>query len=148
MDPVFLVLPLVVAAIVSFCVVKVFEKPITSIFSHIVKAEISRSFLTYVKLVTYLVGISRGASIFQLYEDASKVITNIEDIYDIKENPYVASHGCRAYMEQLSERWKPLSISTYGCFCCSHSYTSWLKFWSCWKLNRSDSDSRTCLKTR
>ena len=76
----FLIVPLVVAAIVSFGVVKVFEKPITAIFGRIVKDEISRSFIKYVKLVTYLVGISRGVRIFQLYEDVRKLTTDNQDL--------------------------------------------------------------------
>ncbi|MDE0041638.1 MAG: hypothetical protein OXT74_06360 [Candidatus Poribacteria bacterium] len=77
----FLLVPLIVTAIVSFCVVKVFEKPIAAILSRIIKDEVSRFFIKYVKLATYLVGISRGVRIFQLYEDVRKLTTDNQD-YD------------------------------------------------------------------
>ena len=79
MFSVFLFVPLLVAAIVSFCVVKVFEKPITAILSGVIKDEISQSFVRYVKLATYLVGISRGVRIFQLYEDVRKLTADNQD---------------------------------------------------------------------
>lgn len=79
MFPAFLVVPPIVAAIISFCVVKVFEKPIAAILSRIITDEVSRFFVKYVKLTTYLVGISRGIRIFQLYEDMRKLNAGSQD---------------------------------------------------------------------
>ena len=76
---IFLIVPLLVAAIVSFCVVKVFEKPIAAILSRIIRDEVNRFFIKYVKLATYLVGISRGVRIFQLYEDVRKLTVDNQD---------------------------------------------------------------------
>ncbi|MDE0301124.1 MAG: hypothetical protein OXN17_21045 [Candidatus Poribacteria bacterium] len=79
MFPALLIVPPIVAAIISFCVVKVFEKPIAAILSRIIKDEVSRFFIKYVKLATYLVGISRGIRIFQLYEDMRKLNADNQD---------------------------------------------------------------------
>ena len=76
---IFLIVPLLVAAIVSFCVVKVFEKPMAAILSRIIRDEVNRFFIKYVKLATYLVGISRGVRIFQLYEDVRKLTVDNQD---------------------------------------------------------------------
>ena len=53
-----LVVPLVCAAVISFCVVKVFEKPIFAISKRIIQDRISLAFTKYVKYATYLFGIS------------------------------------------------------------------------------------------
>ena len=53
---------LVFAIAVSFCVLKVFEPPISAIFGRIIKDEITSAFIKYVKLATYVVAIARGVS--------------------------------------------------------------------------------------
>lgn len=55
-----LVLPLVCAIVISFCVVMVFGKPISAIFKRIFRNEISAWLIKYVKCATYLFGISGG----------------------------------------------------------------------------------------
>lgn len=55
-----LVFPLVCAVFISFCVVKVFEKPIFAISRRIIQDRINVAFTKYVKYATYLFGISGG----------------------------------------------------------------------------------------
>ena len=55
-----LVIQFVCAIVISFCVVKVFNKPISAIFKRIIQDEISLSFTKYVKYATYFFGISGG----------------------------------------------------------------------------------------
>lgn len=54
------------AAVVSFCVVKVFDKQMSSIFRRIIQDEISSAWYRYVRFATYVVGISGGVRIHQL----------------------------------------------------------------------------------
>ena len=61
-----LLVTFVLAAVVSFCVVKVFDKPISTIFSRIIQDEISNAWHKYVKFAAYVVGISGGVRIHQL----------------------------------------------------------------------------------
>ena len=61
-----LLVTFVLAAVVSFCVVKVFDKPISTIFRRIIQDEISSTWHKYVKFATYVVGISGGVRIHQL----------------------------------------------------------------------------------
>ena len=55
-----LVAPLICAVFISFCVVKVFEKPIFAISKRIIQYRINVEFTKYVKYATYLFGISGG----------------------------------------------------------------------------------------
>ena len=61
-----LLVTFVLAAVVSFCVVKVFDKPISSIFRRIIQDEIRSAWYRYIKFATYVVGISGGVRIHQL----------------------------------------------------------------------------------
>ena len=61
-----LLVTFVLAAVVSFCVVMVFDKPISTIFRRIIQDEISSTWHKYVKFATYVVGISGGVRIHQL----------------------------------------------------------------------------------
>ena len=61
-----LLVTFVLAAVVSFCVVKVFDKPISAIFRRIIQDEISSAWHKYVKFAAYVVGISGGVRIHQL----------------------------------------------------------------------------------
>ena len=61
-----LLITFVLAAVVSFCVIKVFDKPISAIFRRIIQDEISRAWHKYVKFAAYVVGISGGVRIHQL----------------------------------------------------------------------------------
>ena len=54
------VIPLVCAIVISFCVVKVFNKPVSAIFTRIIPDAISASFTKYVRYATYFFGISGG----------------------------------------------------------------------------------------
>lgn len=56
----------VLAAFVSLCVVKVFNKPISTIFMRIIQDEISSAWNKYVKFATYVVGISGGVRVHRL----------------------------------------------------------------------------------
>ena len=51
---------LIFAVAVSYCVLKVFEQPISAIFGRIIENKTSGAFIKYVKLATYLVAIARG----------------------------------------------------------------------------------------
>ncbi len=61
-----LLITFVLAAVVSFCVVKVFDKQMSSIFRRIIQDEISSAWYRYVRFATYVVGISGGVRIHQL----------------------------------------------------------------------------------
>ena len=61
-----LLVTFVLAAVVSLCVVKVFNKPISTIFRRIIQDEISSAWNRYVKFATYVVGISGGVRVHQL----------------------------------------------------------------------------------
>jgi len=54
------------AIIVSFGVVKIFDKPIAAIFSRIIQDSISSAWHRYVTFAAYVVGISGGVRIHQL----------------------------------------------------------------------------------
>ena len=61
-----LLVTFVLAAFVSLCVVKMFSKPISTIFRRIIQDEISSAWNKYVKFATYVVGISGGVRVHQL----------------------------------------------------------------------------------
>jgi hypothetical protein len=54
------------AIVVSFGVVKIFDKPISRIFSRIIQDAISSAWHRYVTFAAYVVGISGGVRIYQL----------------------------------------------------------------------------------
>ena len=54
------------AIVVSFGVVKVFDKSVSSIFSRIIQDEISNAWHKYITFAAYVVGISGGVRIYQL----------------------------------------------------------------------------------
>ena len=71
--------------IVSFGVVKTFDKAIASIFSRIIQDQISSVWQKYIKFAAYVVGISGGVRIYQLeryisapYKDAEVLVLNSE----------------------------------------------------------------------
>jgi hypothetical protein len=54
------------AIAVSFGVVRLFDKPIDSIFGRIIQDQISRAWHKYITFAAYVVGISGGVRIYQL----------------------------------------------------------------------------------
>ena len=54
------------AILVSFGVVKMFDKPIEAIFNRIIQEPISHVWQKYIKFAAYVVGISGGVRIYQL----------------------------------------------------------------------------------
>jgi len=73
----------ILAAIVSYGVIKAFEKPIAAIFNRIIKDDISASWEKYVKFAAFVVGVSGGVRIHQLeryisapaYPEADRILT-------------------------------------------------------------------------
>lgn len=65
------IVSIIVAAIVSFGVMMVFARVISTIFGDIFqdKFRINNAFIKYVKYATFLVGVSRGAIVHQLKFD-------------------------------------------------------------------------------
>lgn len=61
-----LLVTFVIAAVVSFIVVRIFETSITNILVRIIQDEISRAWVQYIKFAIYVVGISGGVRIWQL----------------------------------------------------------------------------------
>ena len=61
-----LLVTFVLAVVVSFCVIKIFDKPISAIFRRIIQDEISSAWHKYVKFAAYVVGISGGVRVNQL----------------------------------------------------------------------------------
>ena len=79
-----LLVTFVLAAVVSFCVVKVFDKPISAIFRRIIQDEISSAWHKYVKFAAYVVGISGGVRIHQLerYISAPTIDSQVLELND------------------------------------------------------------------
>jgi len=61
-----LVVTLLLAAIVSFCVIFAFRKPITLIFDRIIQDKISEVWRKYITFAALVVGISGGVRVNQL----------------------------------------------------------------------------------
>jgi len=61
-----LLVTFVLAVVVSFGVVKAFNKPISSIFNRIIQDPISAVWKKYITFAAYVVGISGGVRIYQL----------------------------------------------------------------------------------
>ena len=74
-----LLVTFVLSVIVSFGVVKLFDKPIDAIFKRIIQDEISRAWHKYITFAAYVVGISGGVRIYQLerYIGAPDVDTEV-----------------------------------------------------------------------
>lgn len=61
-----LTITFVIALIVSFIAVRIFDKPIGNLLSRIIDDDISAAWLKYIKFAIYVVGISGGVKIWQL----------------------------------------------------------------------------------
>jgi hypothetical protein len=57
---------LAVAAVVSFLVVRLFDKPVATILNRIVSSELSPAWQKYLRFAIYVVGISGGVRIWDL----------------------------------------------------------------------------------
>ncbi len=80
-----LLVTFMLSIIVSFGVVKTFDKAIASIFSRIIQDKISSVWQKYIKFAAYVVGISGGVRIYQLeryisapHKDTEVLILNSE----------------------------------------------------------------------
>ena len=61
-----LCISLAVAAAVTHSVVKLFDKPLATIFSRIIRDDISSAWHRYVTFAAYVVGISGGVNVYHL----------------------------------------------------------------------------------
>ncbi len=61
-----LLVTFVVALIVSFVVVRLFEKPIDAVLGRIIAEDISVAWERYLKFAIYIVGVSGGVRVWQL----------------------------------------------------------------------------------
>lgn len=61
-----LIVTFVLALLVSFVVVRLFDKPLGEIFQRIIKDPISHAWQKYIVFATYVVGISGGVRIYEL----------------------------------------------------------------------------------
>ncbi|NIM49543.1 MAG: hypothetical protein GTN78_22170 [Gemmatimonadales bacterium] len=61
-----LVAALVISAVISFVVARIFNKPLRRIFARIIQDEISSAWVRYVTFAIYVVGITGGVRIWQL----------------------------------------------------------------------------------
>ncbi len=61
-----LIITFLIASTVSFGVVRLFDRPIASIFRRIVAEELSGAWQRYIKFAAYVVGISGGVRIHEL----------------------------------------------------------------------------------
>lgn len=71
--------------VVSFGVVKTFDKPVAAIFSRIIQDQISSVWQKYIKFAAYVVGISGGVRIYSLeryisapHKDTEVLVLNSE----------------------------------------------------------------------
>lgn len=78
-----LLVTFVVALIVSFVVVRLFEKPIDAVLGRIIAEDISVAWERYLKFAIYIVGVSGGVRVWQLEryimpgtEDVEPVVLN------------------------------------------------------------------------
>ena len=94
-----LLVTFVLAAIVSFYVVRVFKKPISSIFQRIIQDEISSAWYRYVKFATYVVGISGGVRIHQL-ERYISAPTKDSQLLELNNERWILEI-CRTIIETL-----------------------------------------------
>ena len=61
-----LLVTFVIAAVVAYGVVKLFDKPIAAIFNRIIREEVSSAWHRYITFAAFVVGISGGVRIYQL----------------------------------------------------------------------------------
>jgi len=61
-----LAVTLAISISVSYVVVCIFDQPISAIFTRIIRDEISKAWVKYVKFAAYVVGISGGVRIYSL----------------------------------------------------------------------------------
>ena len=61
-----LIVTFMLALLVSFVVVRLFDKPLGEIFQRIIKDPISHAWQKYIVFATYVVGISGGVRIYEL----------------------------------------------------------------------------------
>lgn len=61
-----LIVTFVLALLVSFVVVRLFDKPLGEIFQRIIKDPISHAWQKYIVFATYVLGISGGVRIYEL----------------------------------------------------------------------------------
>jgi hypothetical protein len=61
-----LIVTFVVAFIVSFAVVQIFDKPVSAILKRIIADDIYAAWHKYIKFAAYVVGVSGGVRVFQL----------------------------------------------------------------------------------
>ena len=94
-----LLVTFVLAAIVSFYVVRVFKKPVSSIFQRIIQDEISSAWYRYVKFATYVVGISGGVRIHQL-ERYISAPTKDSQLLELNNERWILEI-CRTIIETL-----------------------------------------------
>ncbi|MFA5880136.1 MAG: hypothetical protein WC860_08205 [Candidatus Margulisiibacteriota bacterium] len=69
---VLLILNFIIAAGISYLIIKIFDKSITGIIKRIIPEDISTGWILYLKLAIYLVGISGGVNIFKLEENLNR----------------------------------------------------------------------------
>ena len=80
-----LLVTLAIALVVSYCVTRLFERPIAAILARIVAEELSTAWQRYITFAIYVVGISGGVRIWELEKyitprskDAGPVVLNGE----------------------------------------------------------------------
>ena len=61
-----LIVTFIISVFVSFLIVRVFKKPVTSILNRIVTEEISQPWVKYLTFAIYVVGISGGVRVWDL----------------------------------------------------------------------------------
>lgn len=71
---------LAIAAAVSFLVVRLFDKPISTILNRIVSAELSPAWQKYLRFAIYVVGISGGVRIWDLEKYISPQGKDVEPL--------------------------------------------------------------------
>ena len=71
---------LVISAVVSFLVVRLFDKPVATILNRIVSSELSPAWQKYLRFAIYVVGISGGVRIWDLEKYISPQARDVEPL--------------------------------------------------------------------
>lgn len=71
---------LAIAAVVSFLVVRLFDKPVATILNRIVSGELSPAWQKYLRFAIYVVGISGGVRIWDLEKYISPQVKDAEPL--------------------------------------------------------------------
>ena len=71
---------LVISAVVSFLVVRLFDKPVATILNRIVSSELSPAWQKYQRFAIYVVGISGGVRIWDLEKYISPQARDVEPL--------------------------------------------------------------------